>query len=124
MGAVRVSTASTDTTKRAPSRLTAMVLDAGSLVSAAFFLVGVVLETVGRTGGESDPLDPGAIVAAVSGLQAWGWSTLGVAALIATPALGLVATALEYRSFERRSSLLALLVLGVLAASLAVALVR
>ena len=115
---------STDARERAPSRLTALVLDAGSLVSASFFLVGVVLDTIGRPDGEPEPLDPEAILAAVAGLEAWGWSTLGVVALIATPALGLVATALEYRSLERRSSLLALLVLGVLGASLAVALVR
>jgi uncharacterized membrane protein len=119
-----MSAASTDPGRRVSSRLTALALNVGSIVSAASFLVGVVLDAFGRSGGDPDPLQPAAIVAAVAGLEAWGWATLGVAALIATPALGLVATALEYRSIDRRSSLLALVVLGVLGTSLAVALVR
>jgi hypothetical protein len=120
----RVTDGSPGSVRRAPSRVTAGVLNAGTLVSAAFFVVGVALDALGRSGDAPDLLDPQAIAAAVVGLEAWGWSTLGVITLVGTPALGLVATALEYRSFERRMSVLALLVLAVLAVSFAIALVR
>jgi uncharacterized membrane protein len=109
---------------RATSRLTARTLTIGSLFSALFFLGGVVLDALGRSTGVADLLDPRAIAAAVVDLQAWGWSTIGVIVLIATPAAGLIATALEYRRPEPRSALLAMTVLGVLAVSLAIALMR
>ncbi len=54
--------------------------------------------------------------------EPWGWATLGVVIVIVTPAVGLVATLLEYRG--RREAWLALGVLGILAVSLAVALLR
>jgi hypothetical protein len=50
-------------------------------------------------------------------------ATAGVLVLLATPAIGLVVTSLELRPLQPRSSLLALVVLGVLATATVIALV-
>jgi energy-converting hydrogenase Eha subunit A len=69
--------------------------------------------------------DPGAVVRAVTGLQPWGWATIGAFALVPTPAVALITTALEYRMVgDTRTVAAALSVLGVLAAGLLVALTR
>jgi hypothetical protein len=50
-------------------------------------------------------------------------ATLGVVALLATPAFGLIATALELRSDQPRSAALALVVLAVLAVAAGIAVI-
>lgn len=89
---------------RPPVRGTATVLTAGTSVSAALFVVGLVLAAA--------RLDDLARTAA----------NLGVVALLLTPAVSLVVTAVELRPHAPRASLLALLVLGILAAATAASL--
>ena len=58
-------------------------------------------------------------------MEPWAWAGLGTLAVVATPALGLTATAYEYASVsDRRTVLMALTVLGVLAVSLVIAILR
>ena len=109
---------------RSPTTSTERVLNAGSLVSGACFLVALVLVFLGRSAGAGDPLDPGGLVRALVELRPWGWAALGVLTMIATPAVGLIATAAELRSTDSKSALFAVLVLGVLFVGLALALVR
>lgn len=87
---------------------TARVLAAGTLISAVCFVVGFVLNLVGA---DASATGPGR-----------DWSNAGVITLLATPAAGLVATALELRHVQPRSAALALAVLGILAIAVAVAL--
>jgi uncharacterized membrane protein len=104
------------------SRATQLVLTLGALSSAACLLMAIVLELLGRPTAGGDPLDIGSLVAAVVDLRPWGWATIGVITVIATPIVGLVATAIEYAG--RRESILALAVLGILGLSLFIALLR
>lgn len=104
---------------------TRLVLRAGVLVSAAAFAIAMLLRVAGRAAGDGDAFDPGAVLAACLALDPWGWATLGVFAVIATPVLAIAATGHEHRvAGDRRTALLSLVVLGVLALSLAVALLR
>lgn len=103
-------------------RPTALVLTAGALVSSACFLAGIVLELLGRPAGALDAITVGAIARAMAELRPEGWATAGIVALIATPALGLAATAFEYRG--RLEALLATGVLAILGVSLALAILR
>ena len=64
-----------------------------------------------------DPRDLAAVLRAAAELRPWGWSMLGVLALLATPAASLLATFFELRPRHPRAALLALAVLGVLAAA-------
>lgn len=104
------------------ARGTSATLMVGTLVSATCFLVALGLEVMGRPAVTGDTLDFATVVDALLEPRPWGWATLGVICVIATPAAALVATALEYR--RRRESLLVAVVLGILALSLAIALVR
>ncbi len=106
---------------RASSRLTALVLTDGSVVSAAFFLVAVVLELVGRPQ-VPGTLDVSGVTGSIGRLEPWGWATIGVLAAIITPVAGLIATAAEYRG--RREAILAAGVIGILGISLLVALLQ
>ncbi len=103
------------------TRATSATLTVGSLASAFCFLVAIVLEVLGRptTAGS---VDVAAVTRSLSALEPWSWATLGVIVVIVTPAAGLIATLFEYRG--RREAWLALGVLGILAVSLGVALVR
>ena len=108
----------------APRELTASVLGGGAAVSAACFGVALAAQVAGADGARGDPLDLAALLAGLGAFRPWAWASVGILAVIATPALGLVATATEYGSVsDRRTVLLALLVLGVLAASLVTALI-
>ena len=104
-----------------PSRLTSRVLTVGAIVSAACLAFALVLELLGRPRTPGDLLDVTSIASAMAELRPWGWATLGVLTVIATPPLGLLATALELRG---RQALLALAVLAILAVSVAIALFR
>ena len=108
----------------ASSRWTQRSLVVGSTVSAACFLVAIVLELLGRPDVPAS-FDPATVVSSVLGLRPSGWAALGAVAVILTPALSLAATAFEYRaSRDRRTLLAALAVLVILGASLAVGLAR
>ena len=98
------------------------MLTGGSLISAFCFVVGLALEVIGQPATQGDVLDMAAVVRSLTVPEPWGWATLGVVIVIVTPAVGLFATLLEYRG--RREAWLALGVLGILAASLGVALLR
>ena len=82
---------------------TARVLSIGSLVAAVVFVAAFALSIAGATSAS--------VVAA----------TAGVIALLATPALGLVASAVELRSFQPRVAALAVLVLVILSAAALIA---
>ncbi len=105
-----------------PDRATAAVLTIGAIVSAALLLTAIALGLLGRPITAGDPSDIASVATAVVELRPWGWATIGVVAVIATPAVGLLVTAIEYAG--RREALLALGVLIMLAVSLFVALLR
>lgn len=111
-----------DTPSVAGTRATSAALTIGSLISAGCFLVAIALEILGRPTAAGDVLDLSTVLSSMTVPEPWGWATLGVVIVIVTPAVGLVATLLEYRG--RREAWLALGVLGILAVSLAVALLR
>jgi uncharacterized membrane protein len=69
-------------------------------------------------------LDPASAVAGLGTLDPRAWASAGVLVLIATPVVGLVTTAAEHWRPDRRFALVALLVLLVLAVSLAIAWLR
>jgi len=109
---------------RVPSRATVAVLTAGSLLSAGLFLIAILLVAAGRPAGSGGALDPASAVAGLGALDPRAWASAGVLVLIATPVLALVTTAAEYWRPDRRFALVALLVLLVLAVSLAIAWLR
>jgi uncharacterized membrane protein len=103
------------------------VLTAGSLVSAALFLVAILLVAAGRpsgAGASGTTLDPASALAGLAALDPRAWASAGVLVLLAAPVLGLVTTAAELWRPDRRFAFVALLVLLVLATSLAVAWLR
>ena len=104
-----------------PSRATVAVLTAGSLLSAGLFLVAILLVAGGRPAGSGGALGPASAVAGLGTLDPRAWASAGVLVLIAAPVVALVTTAAEYWRPDRRFALVALLVLLVLAASLAIA---
>lgn len=108
--------------RAAGTRATSAALTIGSLVSAGCFLVAIALEVLGRPATAGDMLDMRAVIRSITAPEPWGWATLGVVIVIVTPAVGLLATVLEYRG--RREAWLALGVLGILAVSLGVAFLR
>ncbi len=85
------------------AEITARLLSLGSVAAAALFLGAFVLSVAGVADGS-------AVVAGVA-----------LVALLATPAAGLLATALELRHFQPRVAVLALLVLLIVAAAAALA---
>jgi hypothetical protein len=103
----------------APSHWTRRSLGVGTAVSAACFVVALALDLAGRDGATGDPSDLAGLARSVAALEPWGWATLGTLAVILTPAVGLLATAVEYRRVaDRRTALTAVVVLGVLGVSL------
>lgn len=107
----------------ASSTWTRRVLVAGTVLSAACFLVALVLDLLGRSAVGDRLLDPGALAASVFALESGAWASLGTLVVIVTPAAALVTTLLEYRRAGDRVAVLASsVVLGILALSLALAL--
>lgn len=104
------------------ARWTSLVFAAGTLSAAACLLIGLLLRAGGGPADVGDPLSLDEIVASAAAIRPWGWSMLGVLLLLATPAAGLVATALELRRDEGRVAWLALAVLAVLGLAVAIAL--
>jgi Protein of unknown function (DUF1634) len=111
--------------RRASSLWTRRVFAAATIVAVTCFAIAVVLDLAGRQGEPVPATDVAGVIGSVVDLGAWGWSWLGVFTLLATPALGLVATAWEYAAAaDRRTAITALGVIGILGVSLAVALLR
>jgi uncharacterized membrane protein len=101
------------------------VLSAGVAFGAICFLVAGVAEILGLATQPAAIIDVGAVVDGLGRLDAWAWASLGTLIVVATPAVGLVATAAEYAVASDRSTLLlALVVLAVLALSTVVAVAR
>ena len=90
---------------RPPVRATAFTLTAATVVSVLLFL-GALIAAAVRLDDASRTL-----------------ATAGVIALLATPVLGLIVTAVELRPLQPRSAVLALVVLAVLAIATAVAVI-
>jgi len=105
--------------------MTRAVLHGGTLVGGGCLAVGMALEVLGRPGTAGSMIDPRAVASGIAGLGAWGWSSLGVWAVIATPVVALCTTALEFRLVgDRRAVLATTTVLAFLGVSLLVGLVR
>jgi hypothetical protein len=107
----------------ASRRATSLTLTGGALLGAILFGVAIIadLAGLGRDGPDA-ALDAAAFVAAMLDLRPWAWALLGSSVIIATPAVGLVVTALEYQAVADRSAVaLAVGVLVVLGVSLLLA---
>ena len=100
---------------------TRLVLRAGAVASVVAFAVAMLLKATGRIPGSGDAFDLRAVAHACLGLDPWGWATLGVLVVIATPVLALAATGHEHRvAGDRRTAGLSLVVLAILGLSLAI----
>ena len=109
----------------APRRTTSAALTAGVVVAGVFFGVALILELVGNEPGSGEMTDLAAVLDGLVALTPWAWATAGAYAVVATPVLGLLVTAWEYWSVgDRRTVLLAVAVVAVLAASVVVAILR
>ena len=77
-----------------------------------------MLELAGRPTDAGSLVDPAAITSGVLRLTSWGWASLGVWLIIATPAVALVTTATEYHAIgDRRAVWTTVAVLVVLASA-------
>jgi hypothetical protein len=109
----------------APRRYTSAALTAGAVVAGALFAVALVLEVLGVEPGSGEISDIAAVLQGLVELTPWAWASAGAYAVVATPVIGLLVTAAEYRSVEdRRTLLLAVAVLAVLSTSVVVAVLR
>jgi uncharacterized membrane protein len=109
----------------APRRLTSAVLSLGVAVSAACFVLAGLAELLGVPRHSAAMTDLAALIDGLLVLDPWALASAGTYAVIVTPALGLMTTAWEYASIaDRRTMLLALVVLVVLAASVVAAIIR
>lgn len=109
----------------APRHLTSAVLTGGVIVSAACYLVAVLAEVLGVATAAGDATDLRALIDGLLVADPWAWASLGTLVLVATPALALVVTAVEYTVVgDRGSAVLALVVLAILALSAVVAILR
>jgi uncharacterized membrane protein len=109
----------------APRRLTSAALSLGVALSAACFVLAGVAELLGMTRREASMTDVSALLDGLRALDPWALASLGCYAVVVTPAIGLLATAWEYASIaDRRATILALAVLGILAVSVVVAAVH
>lgn len=109
--------------RRPEVRATARVLTAGTMLSAACFLVGTALAVIGRPTETLDPRRLDLIASSAMSLQPAGWSMLGVLLVLVTPALALLVTYVEMRTLQPRAALAALGVLGILGAATVIAVV-
>jgi hypothetical protein len=109
----------------APRRYTSAVLTGGVAVAAVLFAVAVAAEVAGVEPGGGDMTDLVAVFDGLLTFTPWAWATAGAYALVLTPVLGLVATGWEYSTIsDRRTVVLAVAVLAVLATSAAIAALR
>jgi uncharacterized membrane protein len=101
------------------------VLSGGVAAAATCFAIALLTEVLGAEPGSGEMTDVGAVFEGLLDLTPWAWATLGVYAVLATPVIGLVATAWEYATIsDRRTVLSAISVLAVLAVSAVIAILR
>lgn len=114
----------------ATRRATSAVMTAGVLASAACFAVAVAVEVTSAGGADGSAAitadgsmtDLAALLDGLSAVRPWAWASLGAYVLVATPVIGLVASAAEYARIRDWGTVaLALAVLGILALSAVVA---
>jgi uncharacterized membrane protein len=111
--------------ERAPRRYTSAVLTGGVVVAAVLFGVALLAETAGVEPGEGEMTDVAAVLDGLFSLTPWAWATAGTYAVVLTPVAGLAVTAWEYLDVgDRRTVVLALAVIAVLATSAVVAILR
>ena len=109
----------------APRRATSTTITAGVVTAGVLFAVAMVLEVLGSDPGGGEMTDIAAVLEGLVALTPWAWATAGAYAVVATPVIGLLVTTWEYRSVgDRRTVLLAVAVIGVLAVSATVAILR
>ena len=109
----------------APRRYTSATLTAGVAAAGVFFAVAMIAEILGADPGEGQMTDLAAVFEGLVAFTPWAWATLGAYAVVITPMLGLAVTAWEYSSVhDRRTVLLAVAVMAVLATSALVAILR
>ena len=109
----------------APRRYTSAALTVGVAVAGVLFAVAMVAEVLGAEPGSGEMTDIAAVLEGMFAFTPWAWASAGAYAVLATPVIGLLVTVAEYWSVDdRRTVLLALAVLAVLATSVAVALLR
>lgn len=109
----------------APRGATSRALSVGVAAAGVFFAVAVIAEILGAEPGTGEMTDLAAVIEGLFSLTPWAWATLGAYAVVATPIVGLFVTAWEYASVhDRRTVLLAVAVLAVLATSVVVAILR
>ena len=113
------------TPRVAPRRLTSATMTVGVLVSALCFLAAVAAEVAGADAGGGLMSDPAALAEGLVAMAPRAWASLGTYVLVVAPVIGLVVTAAEYAQVGDRGTVgLALAVLGVLALSAVVAILR
>ncbi len=106
-------------------RYTSATLTGGVLAAAVLFGVAVVAEVLGVASEPGEMTDIAAVLDGLVAFDPWAWASAGAYAVVATPIAGLLVTAGEYwRAGDRRTVLLAVAVLGVLSASVVVAVLR
>ena len=109
----------------APRRATSAVLTGGVAIAAVLFGVALLAEVAGTESGSGEMTDLAAVVEGLFALSPWAWAAAGAYAVVATPVVGLLVTAWEYRQVaDRRAVILALGVIAVLALSAVVAILR
>jgi uncharacterized membrane protein len=107
----------------APRRLTSAAMSLGVALSATCFVLAAVAELLGRERRDAAMTDIEALVEGLLALDPWALASLGTYVVILTPAVALLATAWEYAAIpDRRTVVLSLVVLAVLASSVLVAL--
>jgi uncharacterized membrane protein len=104
----------------ASASATVAILRAGSVVGGGIFVVGLVLAGV-RGNAAGPALAPAALLSGLVALEPRAWLSAAAITLIVTPAAGLLATAFECARTDRRSMLIAVLLVAILAASIAIA---
>lgn len=109
----------------APRRLTSLVLSAGVALAAACFAIALLAELLGAAPGSGAMTDVAAVFDGLLAFTPWAWAAAGAYAVVLTPIAGLLVTAWEYASIsDRRTVLLAVAVLTVLAISVTIAILR
>lgn len=109
----------------APRRYTSVVLTTGVVLAGVLFAVALGLELLGVQPGSGEMTDVVAVLEGLIALTPWAWAALGAYVVVATPVVGLLATAWEYWSVDDRGTVwLAAVVIAVLATSAVVAILR
>lgn len=110
--------------RKAPSAATVRALTGGALLSASLFVAAAALAASGRPWSSGPVLGPVAAARGMLELDPAAWASAGILVLLASPVLGLLTTAAEYRRVDIRYSALACLVLAILTGSLLLAILR